>query len=85
MINTAQIIEMSMGLVVKHISVREKQVLRLVAQALNNPEIATTLVIAENKVKNDLRNIPTNLRLGNRVQAAAYALGKVWPPGSSEK
>jgi DNA-binding NarL/FixJ family response regulator len=55
-----------------------------VAQALTNREIAATLVIAENTVKNDLRNIPTRLHLGNRVKAAAYALREGLAPSTSE-
>lgn len=53
---------------------REEQVLALVARGLTNREIAVSLVIAENTVKNHLRNILSKLHLGNRVQAAAYAL-----------
>jgi len=53
---------------------REREVLQLVAQGATNKEIASQLFIAENTVKNHLRNILAKLHLGNRVQAAAYAL-----------
>lgn len=53
---------------------REEQVLALVARGMTNREIAVALVIAENTVKNHLRNILSKLHLDNRVQAAAYAL-----------
>ena len=53
---------------------REKEVLQLVAQGATNKEIASQLFIAENTVKNHLRNILAKLHLQNRVQAAAYAL-----------
>jgi DNA-binding NarL/FixJ family response regulator len=53
---------------------REQQVLLLVARGLTNRDIGAKLVIAENTVKNHLRNILTKLHLENRVQAAAYAL-----------
>ena len=53
---------------------REKEVLRLVAKGATNKEIASQLFIAENTVKNHLRNILAKLHLQNRVQAAAYAL-----------
>lgn len=55
------------------LSERENQVLRLVAQGLTNKDIASNLGIAENTVKNHLRNILDKLHLDNRVQLAAYA------------
>ena len=53
---------------------REQQVLQLVARGMTNREIAEHLVVAENTVKNHLRNILAKLHLENRVQAATYAL-----------
>ena len=53
---------------------REKEVLQLVSRGATNKEIASRLFIAENTVKNHLRNILAKLHLQNRVQAAAYAL-----------
>ena len=53
---------------------RESEVLDLVAQGKSNKEIAATLAIAENTVKNHLKNILAKLHLENRVQAATYAL-----------
>jgi DNA-binding NarL/FixJ family response regulator len=64
---------------------REQQVLRLVAQGLTNREIAANLVIAENTVKNHLRNILAKLHLENRVQAAAYAVREGLAPIASGK
>ena len=58
----------------KSITPREREVLQLVAQGATNKEIASQLFIAENTVKNHMRNILTKLHLENRVQAAAYAL-----------
>ena len=56
-----------------NITPREKEVLQLVAQGATNKEIASQLFIAENTVKNHLRNILAKLHVQNRVQAAAYA------------
>ncbi len=53
---------------------RERQVLRLVSKGLTNKEIGAQLHIAENTVKNHLRNILEKLHLQNRAQAAAYAV-----------
>jgi DNA-binding NarL/FixJ family response regulator len=52
---------------------REVEVLRLVARGLANREIAETLVISENTVKNHVRNILDKLHLHSRVEAAVYA------------
>jgi DNA-binding NarL/FixJ family response regulator len=56
------------------LSPREHQVLELVAQGKSNKEIAAALSVAENTVKNHLKNILEKLHLENRVQAATYAL-----------
>lgn len=53
---------------------RERQVLELLAEGLANKEIAFSLKISENTVKNHLRNILEKLHLQNRVQAALYAV-----------
>lgn len=56
------------------LSPREAEVLALVAQGRSNKEIASALSIAENTVKNHLKNILEKLHLENRVQAATFAL-----------
>ena len=56
------------------LSPREKEILGHVAQGKSNKEIATNLAIAENTVKNHLKNILEKLHLENRVQAATFAL-----------
>lgn len=53
---------------------RELEVLRLVAQGLNNREIARRLVISENTVKNHVRNILEKLQLHSRMEAVLYAV-----------
>ena len=53
---------------------REIEVLRLVARGMSNREIAAELVIAENTVKNHVRNILEKLQLRSRMEAALYAV-----------
>lgn len=53
---------------------REKEVLQLVSEGLSNREIAERLYIAENTVKNHLRNILEKLHMQNRAQAVAFAI-----------
>ena len=53
---------------------RELEVLKLVAQGLNNREIAKRLFISENTVKNHVRNILEKLQLHSRMEAVVYAV-----------
>jgi DNA-binding NarL/FixJ family response regulator len=53
---------------------RELEVLRLVAKGMSNKEIAAELVIAENTVKNHVRNILEKLDLRTRMEAAMFAV-----------
>lgn len=53
---------------------RELEVLRLVARGMNNRAIAKELFIAENTVKNHIRNILEKLQLHSRIQAVMYAV-----------
>jgi len=55
------------------LSDREFEVLRLIADGLNNAEIAETLVISEKTVKSHVSNILNKLHLADRTQAAVYA------------
>ena len=50
------------------------EVLRYVAQGLNNREIAKQLFISENTVKNHVRNILEKLQLHSRMEAVMYAV-----------
>jgi DNA-binding NarL/FixJ family response regulator len=59
---------------VEELTAREREVLEFVALGKSNKEIAAGLSIAENTVKNHLKNILEKLHLQNRVQAATYAL-----------
>lgn len=53
---------------------REQEVLRLIAEGMNNREIAAKLVISEKTVKTHVSNILSKLHLDDRTQAAIYAL-----------
>jgi DNA-binding NarL/FixJ family response regulator len=53
---------------------REMEVLRLVAQGMNNRDIAKDLFISENTVKNHIRNILEKLQLHSRMEAVVYAV-----------
>ena len=55
---------------------RELEVLRLIAEGLNNHEIAQRLTISEKTVKTHVSNILGKLQVDDRTQAAIYALKK---------
>jgi DNA-binding NarL/FixJ family response regulator len=53
---------------------RELEVLRLIARGMSNKDIGAELVIAENTVRNHVRNILEKLQVRSRVEAAMYAV-----------
>lgn len=53
---------------------RELEVLKLVARGLTNRDIADSLYISENTVKNHVRNILEKLHLHSRMEAVIYAV-----------
>ncbi len=53
---------------------REMEVLKLVAEGMNNREIGQALFISENTVKNHIRNILEKLHLHSRMEAVVYAV-----------
>ena len=57
-----------------HLSSREHEVLRLLAEGKANSEIAQTLVISPSTVHNHISSILMKLQVGNRVQAAVRAV-----------
>jgi DNA-binding NarL/FixJ family response regulator len=58
------------------LTMREEEVLKLVAHRFTNKEIAVRLSISEYTVKNHLRNILSKLHLRSRTQAARYAVDR---------
>lgn len=65
---------------------REREILICVGQGLINRQIAQTLFITENTVKNHIKNVLEKLLLNNRAQLAAYAVqhGLITNPGKGE-
>jgi len=59
------------------LSLRELEVLHLMAQGATNGEIALALALAVETIKRHVSNILSKLEVGNRTQAAAraYELG----------
>ena len=55
---------------------REVEILQMLAQGIENKEIARLLVLREATVRTHVSNILSKLHLANRVQATLYALRK---------
>ncbi len=60
------------------LSPREMQILQYVTRGLSNKEIAATLGISHQTVKNPMTDIFNNLAVQNRTPAAVYALRHGW-------
>ena len=52
---------------------KETEILKLLAQGLDNKKISKTIFVSEGTVKNHVSNILTKLQLENRVQASVLA------------
>jgi two-component system response regulator DegU len=60
------------------LSPREMEILRLITQGLSNKEIAYTLGISHQTVKNHMTSILRKLDVEDRTQAAVFALRRGW-------
>ena len=58
------------------LSAREQQVARLVAEGLNNREIAAQLELSEHTIKNYIFHIFNKLGVSSRVELVLYAVGQ---------
>ena len=57
---------------------REREVLKLMVEGLNNTEIADRLVVSLSTVKYHISNILSKMQVDNRVAAVTLALQKKW-------
>jgi NarL family two-component system response regulator LiaR len=63
---------------------REREVLALLVEGLNNPEIANRLVVSRSTAKAHVSNILSKLGVSNRAEAIAMALQHNLPPRDSQ-
>jgi NarL family two-component system response regulator LiaR len=62
---------------------REREVLALLVEGLNNPEIAERLVVSRSTAKAHVSNILSKLGVSNRAEAIAMALQHDLPKGEA--
>jgi DNA-binding NarL/FixJ family response regulator len=60
-----------------HLTRKETEVVRMVAQGLRNREIASRMFISEQTVKNHLRAVFEKLHVGDRLELALYAIHNI--------
>ncbi len=59
---------------IRDLTTRERDIIRLIGEGLNNREISEELFIAEGTVKNHISSILTKLNLRDRTQLAIFAI-----------
>jgi DNA-binding NarL/FixJ family response regulator len=69
-----RLVTTSFNSIFDELTLREKEVLQLIAKGMSNKEIASNLFIAEKTVKSHVSNILSKLELGDRTQAALFAV-----------
>jgi DNA-binding NarL/FixJ family response regulator len=67
------------------LSPREMEILRFVTQGKSNKEIAQSLGISHQTVKNHMTSILKKLDVRDRTQAAVYALRRGWVRPKDQK
>ncbi len=62
----------------RHLTDREKQILRLICDGLTNPAIAASLRVSRETVKSELKRIFRKIDVSNRTQAAVLLVKQGW-------
>lgn len=68
--------------VIKHLTKREVEILKLVAEGLTNEEIGKRIFISEKTVKTHLTNIFDKLKVNNRFKAALLIMNRASESGT---
>lgn len=61
-----------------NLTMREKEVLRLVCDGMTNAEIATKLTVSRETIKSELKRIFRKIGVANRTQAAVLLVKQGW-------
>ena len=67
------------------LTIREREVVRLLARGLTNREIAATLVVSERTAEGHVQSIFNKLRLNTRAQVAVWAVEHGFRPPSPDR